>query len=205
MAEATEDRVELTDPKAIRALAHPARLVVIDALYDKGVALTATQAAALAGTTPSAMSYHLRALERFGVVTRAPSSDDGRERPWVRAASRLSVRPSSGGSAATAAATSAMLSAAYDVDRERMVRAIERVTSTSGRLPLDVVTGYSHTSVIVTPEEAVELMRTIEQLVDPLRVETREHPPAEAGVLTLAVTTIPDEDNPGTAVPGEAS
>jgi len=200
--EALDDRVELTDPKAIRALAHPARLVVIDALYDKGVALTATQAAQMAGTTPSAMSYHLRALERFGIVKRAGASDDGRERPWVRAAVNISIRPSAGtggSSMATAAAASAVLSAAFDVDRERMVSAIERNAGADGRLPLDIVTGYSHTTVVVTPDEAVELMRGIEQLVEPMRVERRKAPPAEAGLLTLAVTAIPDPEHPGTA------
>ena len=59
------DEVVLTDPAGVRALAHPARLVVIDALYD-GEVLTATECAERAGVTPSAMSYHLRALEKAG-------------------------------------------------------------------------------------------------------------------------------------------
>ena len=72
----------LTDPSAIRALAHPARLTVLEALGE-AEEMTATALAALADTTPSAMSYHLRALQKWGFVERAESSD-GRERPWRR-------------------------------------------------------------------------------------------------------------------------
>ncbi|HET6740226.1 MAG TPA: helix-turn-helix domain-containing protein, partial [Kribbella sp.] len=73
--------VVITDPQAIRALAHPARQRVIDELYN-GRVLTATECAELAGLTPSAMSYHLRALEKWGIIERADETTDGRERPW---------------------------------------------------------------------------------------------------------------------------
>jgi DNA-binding transcriptional ArsR family regulator len=74
-----ETRV-IRDPQAIRALAHPARLRVLERLRE-GSELTATECAAATGLSPSAMSYHLRALERWGFVERADSVD-GRERPW---------------------------------------------------------------------------------------------------------------------------
>jgi DNA-binding transcriptional ArsR family regulator len=76
-----DEPVVLTDPRDIRALAHPARLTVLTEL-EPGVELTATELAARAGVTPSAMSYHLRALERAGIVRRADPRGDARERPW---------------------------------------------------------------------------------------------------------------------------
>lgn len=85
--------VVLRDPRAIRALAHPARLAVIEELF-RGRTLTATECAERAGLTASAMSYHLRALERWGIVTRAESRD-GRERPWRAAGRRLRVESTS--------------------------------------------------------------------------------------------------------------
>ncbi|WP_232075867.1 ArsR/SmtB family transcription factor [Phytohabitans suffuscus] len=36
----------------------------------------------MAGLSPSATSYHLRALARYGLVEQAPSRGDGRERVW---------------------------------------------------------------------------------------------------------------------------
>jgi DNA-binding transcriptional ArsR family regulator len=90
-----DDPVKLTDPRSIRALAHPARLAVIEELYT-GRELTATECAEIAGLSPSAMSYHLRSLEKFGIVTRAESTGDGRERPWRAAGSYLQVESDSG-------------------------------------------------------------------------------------------------------------
>jgi DNA-binding transcriptional ArsR family regulator len=83
-------RVRVTDPGALRALTHPARLTVVDELYQ-GVERTATQLGELTGLTASAMSYHLRALERWGVVERAPARGDARERPWRAAGRMLSI------------------------------------------------------------------------------------------------------------------
>ena len=100
----TRDPVKITDPKAIRALAHPARLAVIEELYA-GAELTATECAQIAGLTPSAMSYHLRSLEKVGIVERVEHSGDGRERPWRAAGAYLQVESDSGIAEAAALGT----------------------------------------------------------------------------------------------------
>ena len=53
------------------------------------------------------MSYHLRALERWGIVERGAEREDGRERPWRAAGRTLSLDPEtiSGGAADVVAAT----------------------------------------------------------------------------------------------------
>jgi len=74
--------VGMTDADTMRALAHPARIAVLSYLSTEGPA-TATECAPSAGASPSVCSYHLRILERYGLVERAldvPAS--GRERPW---------------------------------------------------------------------------------------------------------------------------
>lgn len=87
-----EKIVRLSDARAIRAIAHEARQRVIGALYgNPTAALTATQLAELTGLTPSAMSYHLRALEKFGVVERHPDADDARNRPWRSAGTMITI------------------------------------------------------------------------------------------------------------------
>jgi DNA-binding transcriptional ArsR family regulator len=90
----------LTDPRAIRAIAHEARQQVIDELYS-GSVLTATDAARICGLSPSAMSYHLRALEKWGIVVREDTSSDGRERPWRAGANDLSIGRGDGDSGAS--------------------------------------------------------------------------------------------------------
>jgi DNA-binding transcriptional ArsR family regulator len=86
----TPTTLTLTDPRAIRAIAHQARQQVIDELYN-GSILTATEAAQICGLSPSAMSYHLRALEKWGIVVRDDTSSDGRERPWRATAHSLTL------------------------------------------------------------------------------------------------------------------
>jgi Helix-turn-helix domain len=74
--------VELTDPRMMRALAHQARIAIWMHLGMHGPA-TATECAQIAGLSPSACSYHLRTLARYGFVEEDPqSAADGRERPW---------------------------------------------------------------------------------------------------------------------------
>src|ERR1017187_717571 len=101
--------LKLTDPRKLRALAHPARIAILPHLALDGTA-TDTACEYVAGLSPSACSYHLRALARHGFVAEDPASAaDGRQRPWralvvsltfgdepgqptaVRAASRLLI------------------------------------------------------------------------------------------------------------------
>jgi DNA-binding transcriptional ArsR family regulator len=89
MARRSRKQITLDDPRAMRALAHPARIRVIDELYGGRVA-TSTELAALTGLTPSAMSYHMRAMEKLGIVERDDSATDARERPWRAAARGIS-------------------------------------------------------------------------------------------------------------------
>ncbi len=92
-------------PRSIRALAHPARLAIIDALAT-GEELTATQCAQLTGLSPSATAYHLKLLERYGLAETAPLRPDRRERPWRaserRARADLDISTPAGASAAAA-------------------------------------------------------------------------------------------------------
>jgi predicted ArsR family transcriptional regulator len=70
----------LTDPKALRALAHPIRLQLVGQLRVHGQ-LTATQAAELLGESSASCSFHLRQLAKYGLVEEA-GGGHGRERPW---------------------------------------------------------------------------------------------------------------------------
>src|SRR5215469_6918557 len=72
----------LTDPKMMRALAHPARIAIWTHIAMRGPT-TATECAEVAGLSPSACSYHLRTLARYGFVEEdLASAADGRQRPW---------------------------------------------------------------------------------------------------------------------------
>ena len=92
----------------MRALAHPTRMRLIEELTLRGP-MTATQAAAYVGESPSSCSFHLRTLAKYGFVEEAPGGT-GRQRPW-RAVS-IGHRWSSGpGTEASARAASDTLAA----------------------------------------------------------------------------------------------
>ena len=71
---------ELTDPKTLRALTHPVRLALLEALALEGP-LTATQAGELIGESPTTCSFHFRQLAKYGFVDEA-GTGPGRQRPW---------------------------------------------------------------------------------------------------------------------------
>ncbi|MGH3746109.1 MAG: helix-turn-helix domain-containing protein [Micromonosporaceae bacterium] len=72
---------ELTDPVAMRALAHPLRLTLLRLLSEEGPA-TATQLAARADVSVPSAGYHLKQLAKYGFVEDAAPDGKGRERPW---------------------------------------------------------------------------------------------------------------------------
>jgi DNA-binding transcriptional ArsR family regulator len=77
-----KDLPTLSDPRMMRALSHPARIAIWTHLGLRGPA-TATECAEVAGLSPSACSYHLRTLAKYGFVEEdRDAAADGRERPW---------------------------------------------------------------------------------------------------------------------------
>jgi DNA-binding transcriptional ArsR family regulator len=85
--------VSLPAVAALRALAHPVRLDLLDLLrvHEK---LTAAECARLLGTSTKSCSYHLGVLAEQGLVARvAEPSTDGREHPWSRVADEIHTVP----------------------------------------------------------------------------------------------------------------
>jgi DNA-binding transcriptional ArsR family regulator len=70
----------VSDAASIRALAHPVRLGLLEALAVAGP-LTATGASEIIGESPTTCSFHLRQLARYGYVEEA-GGGKGRQRPW---------------------------------------------------------------------------------------------------------------------------
>ena len=70
----------LTDPRQMRALAHPTRLRLIGLLRSDGP-MTATQAGCRLGESSGTMSFHLRQLAKYGMVEET-GLGTGRQKPW---------------------------------------------------------------------------------------------------------------------------
>jgi DNA-binding transcriptional ArsR family regulator len=81
--------IELDDPRAIHALAHPVRIAILDFLREREVA-TATDCAAVVGESVQSCAYHLRTLAKWGLVAQVDGLDR-RKRHWRLRVSGFSV------------------------------------------------------------------------------------------------------------------
>lgn len=189
-----QDELVLDDPRALRALAHPARTAVVDELYQGNVR-TASELAALTGLTASAMSYHLRALEKWGIVRRATSSGDGRERPWQASAKGLTIMSASASPAASDAVAGLYLDRLRrDLDAWRRREDDE---PDAWRQVATINRGFPR----LTADEARELSEVVRQTVDRFAV-SREPGERRPGTRPVAfffavVPVQPDDEGAG--------
>jgi hypothetical protein len=156
-------QLNLTDPKAIRALAHPVRWALLEALGQAGT-LTATQASEMLGESPANCAFHLRTLAKYGFVEEA-GGGRGRERPWRQAYYGMGWR--------TQQADPQISQAAQALDRVWTDRALSRArhsltSKVSWPKALADALGADTSRLYLTPEEAVELFSEIEQLFNRL-------------------------------------
>lgn len=179
------DQVRITDPQALRALAHPARQRVIMELYS-GEVLTASEAARICGLSPSAMSYHLRALEKAGIVEREESSD-GRERPWRAAAESLTIDRS-----AHSGAGAAVLQRYTGTWTADLIAGLERLYDDLGEGENHGV--LSRGRFWVTDAETRALADEIFQIWDRYKGRTRADHPEGARLRDVYSLVLPTED-----------
>ena len=140
--------MQISDPKAIRALAHPLRLDLLQLLGAGGPA-TAAQCGRILGVSQASCSFHLRQLAKYGLVTDAGPGPDRRERRWQVLDPRLTVRVAPGGDKAVERQVARLV-----VERE-----MQAILDYSQR-PDDVSQQWRHKAGIITgmavlsPEEA---------------------------------------------------
>ena len=157
-------RLNLTDPKAIRALAHPLRWALLEALGQAGT-LTATQASEMLGESPANCAFHLRTLAKYGLVEEA-GGGRGRERPWRRAYDGMTWRTRDADPQFSLAAE-----ALDQVWMDRLLARARRSLTSMASWPeaFGEGLGASSSRLYVTPEEArelhAEMMETFERLV----------------------------------------
>jgi DNA-binding transcriptional ArsR family regulator len=168
---------KIADAPSLKALAHPTRLALIEAIVLSET-LTATQASRLVAESPTACAYHLRMLARHGFVEEA-GGGHGRERPWRLTQVGVSFDSGSDDPAVALAgrALSKMLTEhwidrirAFDLDRSRYPQSVA-----------DVARPYQ-SLVLATPAELAQLREEIFALMSRYvdRIDLAARPP---GVL----------------------
>ncbi|WUH93561.1 helix-turn-helix domain-containing protein [Streptomyces sp. NBC_00433] len=157
-----EQQVSLTDPRALRAYAHPTRMTLVGLLRMEGP-FTATRAAELTGESVASCSYHLRILAKYGLVEEADPGGPGREKPW-RATAAYTDWPNYSPDPAVASAAEALNAAVAENHFHRMMRALE----TRHSLPEKWQRAERHTDVMLylTPEELTALGERFDAMVE---------------------------------------
>jgi len=176
--------VRLTDPKMMRALAHRGRIAIWAHLGLHGPA-TATQCAEVAGLSPSACSYHLRTLARYGFVEEdRESAADGRERPWRARLLAFSMEEGPDAPAGYRVANRLLVENLREAAEEVRVRYLDRKSEYPQewqRAP-----GETFSAAHVTPAELDEMRAKVQEILDQyLRLDPAERSP---GALPVQVT-----------------
>jgi DNA-binding transcriptional ArsR family regulator len=177
----------VTDAAALKALAHPLRLSLLEALALRGP-MTASQLARLLGESPSNCSWHLRKLAEHGFVREARGGT-GRNRPWRAVSEGLAWGDGDDEAvnAAGDALTDAMLE--REVQRFRAARAARNQEPEEWR----DATGLNQSALWMTAEEASDLLARMRELF--LTYADRVHDPRSrpdgARLVTLIGWAVP--------------
>ncbi|TDP99388.1 MULTISPECIES: ArsR/SmtB family transcription factor [unclassified Leifsonia] len=187
-----ERRTTVTDPRALRALAHPLRLALLDHLMSFGPR-TASECAAVVGSTASNCSYHLRALAKVGLVEPV-DAEDGRERPYRSSSTGLTFGRTEDPEFAIGANTVERALADRQVDDEAAL--VHRAIAQRDEQPIEwreasLLTGYA---LKLTPGELRELMQGLDALIRPYIALTRVDAPEGSDVVALHLNAFRHPD-----------
>ncbi|MEU5941832.1 winged helix-turn-helix domain-containing protein [Micromonospora sp. NPDC047548] len=183
-------RMTISDPQVMRALAHPARIAIMEHLSPREGGATATECAEIVGLSPSATSYHLRALAKFGLVEQAPSRGDARERVWRTFSHSWMIDVGQGAGPEARAAEQAVVEAHAARDAERTRDWLRRARDEPAEW-YDAVL-FSDTLLLLTAEELAELNQAVMALFEPYRQRNRlADPPPGARTVAAQYRAVP--------------
>jgi predicted ArsR family transcriptional regulator len=184
--------MELTDPKAIRALAHPLRLDLLELLTASGPA-TAAHCGRVLGHSQASCSFHLRQLAKYGFVEEAGPGQDRRERKWRVPDPRPTLR---------------IRGAGKELERLVVERETAAILDWLERKPRETAAWRDQSDIVsavavLSAEEAAELKARLHQLIEPylLRSESDTrllHPDHRAVRYFMAATPLPLLESGGT-------
>ena len=178
----------MRDAAVMRALAHPARIAIIEHLFA-GNSGTATELAAVCELSPSATSYHLRALAKAGMIEEAPSRGDGRERIWQSPARGLNITVGPAGTPAEQAAERELTLTFMDMEDARVREWLVRRNHESQEWY--EASEILASRLIMTFEELQKLNEEVTNLLRPYGRTQRADPPPGARIINATYRAYP--------------
>jgi hypothetical protein len=184
--------IELTDPRAMRAMAHPIRMALIGLLRTRGP-MTATQAGKELGESSGTCSFHFRQLAKYGFCEEA-GGGKGREKPWRATAAFTTWKTPEDPEGAEAE---------YHLNLvvvQRYLDLITRWLANRGREPEEwrEAFGFGDIALPLTADELNGLRGDVQALIRPYlaRITGEAEAPADARRVNLIHFAFPEPERP---------
>lgn len=183
----SDQSISLTDPRALRAYAHPIRLRLVGLLRSEGP-LTASEAGRRLGESSGTTSFHLRQLAKYGLVEPAEGGH-GREKPWR--ATAMSTELPSVTTPDTAEAATAVFSAIAQRHYEKMLDWVQRRPSEPEEWQR--AAAFSDYLLYLTADELADLAQRVTGLLNRYRDRLTDpgSRPAGARLVTYLNIALP--------------
>jgi DNA-binding transcriptional ArsR family regulator len=150
---------------------------------------TATECAGTVDLSPSAVSYHLRALAKAGLVEEAPGRGDGRERRWRRTAEPYEVEGYAGLGPDGLAAMRGLLESVRAWDEARFQQYLAQL----GDEPPDwqEAAFFLDSTLLVTADELRAIGAAVQAMLGRYRKADRTDAPAGARTVSAMFRGFP--------------
>jgi DNA-binding transcriptional ArsR family regulator len=153
------------DLVGLRALAHPLRVQIFDALSTYG-SFTASGLAERLGESSGATSYHLRQLEKHGFVREVEGMGTSRERWWERTPGAINIGSEEATATPAGRSAATMIFRQMRYTEEQMIS--DFVEKAADEMPQEWLDGsaISTMNTRLTPEQLKEFTREMMALTD---------------------------------------
>ncbi len=190
-----------SDPKALRALAHPLRWQLID-LIGSEMTVTATRCGEVLGESVASCSYHLGILGKYGYIELVPGQT-GKEKPWRLASRRQYLDPGdldTEGALAAEAASEVFLNHEFARMKQRLSRyGLEPEPWRKATLVLGATTWMTAEELRDIADQLKRLLVTHEERA----ADPATRPPGAREVRLFAATSVaPPVTPPHDTAPG---
>lgn len=189
MAHNKKDEIVL-EMAALKGLAHPLRVAIIDALSGYGAA-TASALAERLGESSGATSYHLRQLEKHGFVREDTTRGSGRERWWERVPRPISLNATEMGPGGADREASDLVMAEWQRNRQKRLGSfLAHGLETVGTEWVES-SGVSTANLQLTLEQMHDLTEALSAVVDGYTEKYRNQKKPGARPVQVHVDVFP--------------
>lgn len=185
---ARERTLRLTDPNAMRALAHPLRLRLLRLLREQAP-LTGAELAELVGESSAGVSYHLSVLARHGFIERdARPGLTRRHKPWRATFDTITTETEDSSGVILESAEGAFLTAVLTDSRHQQDAYLQRSRELAEVWQDAAV--FQHASLLLLPAEVDALSAEVRAVIERLDRDRRDESVTDATAARVSVSFV---------------